>query len=69
MGQHQQEIVAGNALRRIVVVLVVAALMAAMAVATAGPAFAKGSKGCEQGIYRPAGNLGACIPVGTHVVK
>jgi hypothetical protein len=41
MGQHQQEIVAGSAaLRRMILVLTVAALMVAMMVASAMPAFA-----------------------------
>jgi hypothetical protein len=40
MGQHQQEIVAGGALKRILLVLSVAALMAIMMVAMAAPAFA-----------------------------
>jgi hypothetical protein len=66
----QQEIVAGSALRRLVLVLAVAAVMAAMMVAMASPAFASGKKNCETGITRPVGNVvGVCIPVGTHVVK
>ena len=65
----QQEIAVGGALKRVIMVLAVAAVIAAMAVATAGPAFAKGKKDCEPGISRPAGNVGVCIPVGTHVVK
>lgn len=36
----QQEIVTGSAVRRMILVLVVAALMAAMVAATAAPAFA-----------------------------
>jgi hypothetical protein len=45
MGQHQQEIVAGSsALRRIILVLTVAALMAAMMAASAMPAFAGANK-------------------------
>jgi hypothetical protein len=68
MGQTMTA-VAGSALRHIVMVLVVAALMSMLVVAMAAPAFAQGKKGCEQGISRPAGNIGVCIPVGTHVVK
>jgi hypothetical protein len=44
MGQ-QQEIVAGSALRRLVLVLAVGALMAAVVVATAVPAFAGSPNG------------------------
>ena len=43
----QQEIVAGSAVRRFILVLVVAAVMAAMMVAMASPAFAsKTAEGC-----------------------
>ena len=38
----QQQTVAGNALRRIILVIAVAAVMAAMMAASAMPAFAKG---------------------------
>ena len=55
--------------RRMILLLAVASVVAAMTVATAAPAFAKGNKGCEPGITRPAGNVGVCIPVGTHLVK
>jgi len=40
MGQHQQEIVAGGALKRILLVLSVAALMAVVMSVMAAPAFA-----------------------------
>ena len=40
MGQHQQEIVAGGALKRILLVLSVAALMAGVMSVMAAPAFA-----------------------------
>jgi hypothetical protein len=40
MGQHQQQIVAGSALRRLVLVLSVAAVMAALLAASVRPAFA-----------------------------
>jgi hypothetical protein len=52
MGQ-QQEIVAGNALvRRIILVLAVAAVMAAMVTSTAAPAFASVSgRNCTSNIH------------------
>jgi len=50
LGQHQQEIVAGSALRRIILVLAVAALMAMMVAAMAAPAFAAAdTKASQQG--------------------
>ena len=61
-----QEIVAGSGLRRIIVVLVVAALMAAMIVAMASPAFAKGGpspENCERiAIHARATGHGALPP-------
>jgi hypothetical protein len=52
MGQHQQEIVAGSALKRIILVLAMAAVMAAMVVATSAPAFASVSgRNCTSTIH------------------
>jgi hypothetical protein len=44
MGQHQQEIAAGSALvRRMILIFAVAAVMVAMLLVMVSPAFAKGS--------------------------
>jgi hypothetical protein len=54
MGQHQQEIVTGSALRRMLLVFTVAAVMAAMLAMSAVPAFAGGH--CN----RPTGEFTNC---------
>ncbi len=63
MGQ-QQETVAGNALRRMILVLSVAALMAVMMVAMAAPAFALPRNGCSKGAHPDYshGVFNGCLP-------
>ena len=53
MGQQQQTAVAGSALRRIILALTIAALIAVTMVATAAPAFAAGptTRECIQEAY------------------
>jgi hypothetical protein len=64
MGQHQQEIVAGGALKRILLVLSVAALMAIMMVAMAAPAFAENTRSPgEKGQPRASGAEGHAIVI------
>ena len=66
----QQQTVAGSALRRILLVLAVAALMSAMLVAMAAPAFAKfnfnphfgGGVGGESGTGVDTGVSGQSVP-------
>ena len=48
MGQHQQETVASGALRRVIVVLAIAAVLVSIVMVSAAPAFAKGGPGLER---------------------